>query len=157
MTDLLTSPAPPAAPADVKPAGHPKRWLILAVVLAPECMDRLDGMIVNVAAPAISRDLHASSTGLQWMVGGYALTFAIGLITGARLGDIFGRRRLFLLGVAGFTASSVLCGLAPTTGPLITARLIQGLFAAVLIPPGFGVIRPGFPPHASGTAVGLFG
>ena len=146
MSDLLPS-----------PTAHPKRWLILAVVLAAECMDLLDGMIVNVAAPAISRDLHASSTGLQWMVGGYALTFAIGLITGARLGDIDGRRRLFLLGVAGFTASSVLCGLAPTTGTLITARLIQGLFAAILIPQGFGIIRQVFPPDEIGKAFGLFG
>jgi EmrB/QacA subfamily drug resistance transporter len=158
MTDLLTSPAPPApAVADAKPAGHPKRWLILAVVLAAECMDLLDGMIVNVAAPAISRDLGASSTGLQWLVGGYALTFAIGLITGARLGDIYGRRRLFLIGVAGFTASSVLCGLAPTTGTLIAARLVQGLFAALLIPQGFGIIRQVFPPDEIGKAFGLFG
>ena len=127
------------------------------MVLAAECMDLLDGMIVNVAAPAISRDLGASSTGLQWMVGGYALTFAIGLITGARLGDIYGRRRLFLIGVAGFTASSVLCGLAPTTGTLIAARLVQGLFAALLIPQGFGIIRQVFPPDEIGKAFGLFG
>src|SRR4051794_24345496 len=120
-------------------------------------MDLLDGMIVNVAAPAISRDLGASSTGLQWMVGGYALTFAIGLITGARLGDIYGRRRLFLIGVTGFTVSSVLCGLAPTTGTLIAARLIQGLFAAILIPQGFGIIRQVFPPDEIGKAFGLFG
>ena len=138
MSDLLPS-----------PIAHPKRWLILAVVLAAECMDLLDGMIVNVAAPAISRDLGAGSTGLQWMVGGYAHDFAIGLITGARLGDIFGRRRLFLVGVAGFTASSVLCGLAPTTGTLITARLIQGLFAAILIPQGFGIIRESSRPTRS--------
>jgi MFS family permease len=158
MTDVLTSPSPVTAATDeAKPAGHPKRWLILAIVLAAECMDLLDGMIVNVAAPAISRDLHASSTGLQWLVGGYALTFAIGLITGARLGDIFGRRRLFLLGVTGFTASSVLCGLAPTTGTLIAARLVQGLFAAILIPQGFGIIRQVFPADETGKAFGLFG
>jgi EmrB/QacA subfamily drug resistance transporter len=136
---------------------HPKRWLILFVVLAAECMDLLDGMIVNVAAPTISRDLHTGSTGLQWMVGGYALTFAIGLITGARLGDIYGRRRLFLLGLAGFTVASILCGAAPSTGALIAARLVQGLFAAILIPQGFGIIRQVFPPDELGKAFGLFG
>src|SRR5690349_511916 len=126
MTDLLSPPAP-AAPQPAA-AGHPRRWLILFVVLAAECMDLLDGTIVNVAAPAVSADLHTGSTGLQWIVGGYALTFAVGLVTGGRLGDIFGRRRLFLAGAAGFTLSSVLCGVAPTTGTLIAARLVQGLF-----------------------------
>src|SRR5690348_15421541 len=109
MTDLLAPPA--TAPAEAH-RGHPRRWLILFVVLAAECMDLLDGTIVNVAAPAVGADLHTSSTGLQWILGGYALTFAIGLVTGGRLGDIFGRRRLFLLGAAGFTGASVLCGLA---------------------------------------------
>jgi EmrB/QacA subfamily drug resistance transporter len=152
MTALLTPP-PPAT----EPAGHPRRWLILWVVLAAECMDLLDGMIVNVAAPAISSDLHATTTGLQWIVGGYALTFAIGLVTGGRLGDIFGRRRLFLLGLLGFAGSSVLCGIAPSEGALIAARLLQGLFAAVLIPQGFGIIRETFPPSEMGKAFGLFG
>ena len=73
-------------------------------------MDLLDGTIVNVAAPSIRADLGASLSALQWIAGGYALTFAIGLVTGGRLGDIFGRRRLFLLGLAGFTAASALCG-----------------------------------------------
>jgi EmrB/QacA subfamily drug resistance transporter len=120
-------------------------------------MDLLDGTIVNVAAPAIGRELHTASTGLQWIVGGYALTFAIGLVTGGRLGDIFGRRRMFLIGAAGFTLSSVLCGLAPSTGALIAARLLQGAFAAVLIPQGFGIIRQVFPPDEIGKAFGLFG
>jgi EmrB/QacA subfamily drug resistance transporter len=156
MTDVLLPPLAPL-PHQSRPAGHPRRWLILFIVLAAECMDLLDGTIVNVAAPAISRDLHASSTGLQWIVGGYALTFAVGLVTGGRLGDIFGRRRLFLLGVAGFTLASALCGLAPTTGTLIAARLVQGAAAAVLIPQGFGIIRQVFPPHETGQAFGLFG
>ena len=89
-------------------------------------MDLLDGTIVNVAAPSIRADLGASLSALQWIAGGYALTFAVGLVTGGRLGDIYGRRRLFLLGVAGFTAASLLCGLAPTSEALIAARLLQG-------------------------------
>ena len=91
---------------------YERRWLILFVILAAECMDLLDSTIVNVAAPAIHSDLHTSSTGLQWIVGGYALAISVGLMTGGRLGDIFGRRQMFILGAVGFTASSVLCGLA---------------------------------------------
>src|SRR5919205_743455 len=94
-------------------AGHPRRWLILALILAVECMDLLDGTIVNVAAPSIRADLGASLSALQWIAGGYALTLAIGLVTGGRLGDIYGRKRLFLLGVAGFALASLLCGVAP--------------------------------------------
>jgi EmrB/QacA subfamily drug resistance transporter len=157
MPDLLSPSALHHAPAEPQQRGHPRRWLILVVILAAECMDLLDGMIVNVASPAVSADLHASSTGLQWIVGGYALTFAIGLVTGGRLGDIFGRRRLFLLGALGFTVASVLCGLAPSTGALIGARLVQGLFAAVMIPQGFGILRQVFPPDEVGKAFGLFG
>src|SRR5919202_3029225 len=124
---------------------HPRRWLILALILVVECMDLLDGTIVNVAAPSIREDLGASLSALQWIAGGYALTFAVGLVTGGRLGDIFGRRRLFLLGVAGFTAASTLCGAAQSTGMLIAFRLVQGAFAALMIPQGFGIIRAAFP------------
>src|SRR3954471_10587450 len=102
------------------------RWRILALVLAVECMDLLDGTIVNVAAPSIRADLHSSLSALQWIAGGYALTFAIGLVTGGRLGDVFGRRRVFLVGVAGFTAASALCGAAQSTEMLIAFRLLQG-------------------------------
>jgi EmrB/QacA subfamily drug resistance transporter len=152
MSATLEVPAPAAAAA-----GHPRRWLILFVVLAAECMDLLDSTVVNVAAPAISRDLGATTTALQWIVGGYALTFAIGLITGGRLGDIHGRRRLFLIGSAGFIAASVLCGLAVEPWMLIASRLLQGAFAAILIPQGFGIIKAAFPPDELPKAFGMFG
>src|SRR5437588_12281015 len=119
---------------------HPRRWLILFVILAAECMDLLDGTVVNVAAPTIHQELDTSSTGLQWIVGGYALALAVGLLIGGRLGDLFGRRRMFLIGAAGFTAASAVCALAPTTGVLIGARLVQGLAGALMIPQGLGVI-----------------
>src|SRR5580700_7353284 len=92
-----------AAPQpEVEPtAGHPKRWLILFVILAAECMDLLDGTVVNVAAPTIHNTLHTSSTALQWIIGGYALALAVGLLVGGRLGDLFGRRRMFLIGATG--------------------------------------------------------
>jgi EmrB/QacA subfamily drug resistance transporter len=136
---------------------NPNRWRILFVVLAAECMDLLDGTVVNVAAPTIHRNLHASSTALQWIIGGYALALAVGLLTGGRLGDLFGRRRMFLVGVIGFTAASTACGLAPTTGVLVASRLVQGLAGAMMIPQGLGVIREAFPPDELPKAFGLFG
>src|SRR3954447_515670 len=140
-----------------EPQGHPRRWLILAVILIVECMDLLDGTIVNVAAPSIRVDLHASLSALQWIAGGYALAFAIGLVTGGRLGDIVGRRRMFLIGVAGFTTASALCGLATGAEMLIGFRLLQGIFAASMIPQGFGILRQAFPPDEIQKAFGLFG
>jgi EmrB/QacA subfamily drug resistance transporter len=136
---------------------NPNRWRILFVILAAECMDLLDGTVVNVAAPSIHRNLHASSTALQWIIGGYALALAVGLLTGARLGDLFGRRRMFLIGVIGFTAASTACGLAPTTDVLVASRLVQGLAGAMMIPQGLGVIREVFEPDELPKAFGLFG
>ena len=124
---------------------YERRWLILFVILAAECMDLLDATIVNVAAPAIHSDLHTSSTALQWIVGGYALAISVGLLTGGRLGDVYGRRNMFLVGAAGFTAASILCGLAPDTGALIAFRLLQGVLGAMMLPQGLGVIREVFP------------
>ena len=138
-------------------AVNPNRWRILFVILAAECMDLLDGTVVNVAAPTIHRSLHASSTALQWIIGGYALALAVGLLTGGRLGDLFGRRRMFLVGVVGFTAASAACGLAPTTGALVAARLVQGLAGAMMIPQGLGLIREVFAPDELPKAFGLFG
>jgi EmrB/QacA subfamily drug resistance transporter len=133
------------------------RWLVLAVILAAECMDLLDGTIVNVASPSIRAELGASLTSLQWIVGGYALTFAVGLVVGGRLGDLYGRRRLFLVGIAGFTLSSVLCGVAGSAGMLIAFRLLQGAFAAIMIPQGFGIVRASFPKDEIAKAFGMFG
>ena len=151
MTALTT------APPTTTPIANPKRWAILALVLAVECMDLLDGTIVNVAAPTIRADLGSGLSALQWIAGGYALTFAVGLVTGGRLGDIYGRRRMFLLGVAGFAVASLLCGLAPTSGTLVAARLLQGACAAIMIPQGFGIIRSAFGPDEIGKAFALFG
>jgi EmrB/QacA subfamily drug resistance transporter len=131
--------------------------LILAVVLAAECMDLIDSTVVNVAAPQIARQFHATSTSLQWIVGGYPLAIAVGLITGGRLGDLVGRKRMFILGAAGFMGASLLCGLAPNTGVLIAARLVQGGFAALMLPQGFGVLREVFPSDEQQRAFAIFG
>src|SRR5262249_37649568 len=116
--------APPkrvVAPDGVDPVIWRRRWLILAVVLAAECMDLIDSTVVNVAAPLVARDFHASSTELQWTVGGYPLAVSVGLITGGRLGDLVGRKRMFIVGTVGFVLTSTLCGVAPTIGVLIAA------------------------------------
>jgi EmrB/QacA subfamily drug resistance transporter len=137
--------------------GHPQKWIILALVLVAECMDLLDGTIVNVAAPTIRDDLHATTTALQWVIGGYALAFAVGLITGGRLGDIYGRRRLFILGALGFVAASTACAFAVSPEMLIACRLAQGSAAAFLIPQGLGIVREVFAPDEQGSAFAIFG
>ena len=136
---------------------HPRKWIILALVLVAECMDLLDGTIVNVAAPTIRTDLHASTAALQWVIGGYALAFAAGLVAGGRLGDIYGRKRLFVIGAIGFVAASTSCAFAVSPGTLIACRLAQGAAAALLIPQGLGILREVFAPEEQGAAFGVFG
>ena len=111
-----------------------RRTIALWVVLLAFFMDLLDTTIVNVAIPSIQANLGASYSSIQWIVAGYALTFALFLITGGRLGDIFGYRRLFLIGTIGFIVASALSGLATSTAMLIGARLLQGFFAAMMVP-----------------------
>jgi EmrB/QacA subfamily drug resistance transporter len=120
-------------------------------------MDLLDGTIVNVAAPTIRTDLHSSTSALQWMIGSYALAFAVGLITGGRLGDIYGRKRLFVLGAIGFVVASMACAFAVSPEMLIACRLAQGGAAALLIPQGFGIVRDAFAPEEQGSAFTVFG
>jgi EmrB/QacA subfamily drug resistance transporter len=123
---------------------YPLRWIVAAVVLAANVMDILDGTIVNVAAPSIHRALGGSASTIQWLSAGYTLAFAVFLIAGARLGDILGRRRLFLVGSAGFTLFSAACALAPSIGVLIVVRALQGGFGALMIPQGFGLMKEVF-------------
>ena len=148
---LPTIEAPSARP------GHPRKWTILALVLAAECMDLLDGTIVNVAAPTIHARLHASTASLQWIIGGYALAFAAGLIGGGRLGDIYGRRRLFIVGALGFVGASVACAFSVSPAMLIVCRLVQGVAAAALIPQGLGIVREVFADDELQGAFALFG
>jgi EmrB/QacA subfamily drug resistance transporter len=136
---------------------HPRRWLILYVLLAAEVMDLFDSTIVNVAVPRIRDDLGASATQLQWIVGAYPLAVAAGLMLGARLGDLFGRQRLFVVGAAVFTAASFASGLAPSAAALIAFRTIQGLGAAAMIPQGFGILRAIFPRDELTKAFSVFG
>jgi EmrB/QacA subfamily drug resistance transporter len=158
---MTTTTSPPGAatgtPAEPVRYSTRRRWAVLAVVLAVEIMDLLDSTVVNVAAPTIRADLHASYTAVQWIAAGYTLAFAVMLITGGRLGDLVGRRRMFVIGAAGFTVSSVLCAFAQSPEMLITVRVLQGAFGAVMVPQGFGVIKEVFPPEKLAAAFGVFG
>jgi EmrB/QacA subfamily drug resistance transporter len=135
----------------------PRRWLTLIVLLLAAFMNLLDISIVNIAIPSIQRNLHATYADVQWALAGYTLAYALVLITGGRLGDSFGRKRLFLIGVAGFTVMSALCGAAASPGMLIACRVAQGAFGAIMIPQVLSVIQVIFPAAERIKALAAFG
>src|ERR1700758_4256380 len=139
MTNILTRDARAGLRADHDRPVRP--GLVLAVVLIGQFMAVLDASVVNVAAPSIHAGLHASGAGLQLIVAGYTIAYAVLLVTGARLGDILGHRRVFLAGVVLFTFASLGCGLAPNTGTLVVLRFIQGVGAATMIPQVLSLIQ----------------
>ena len=139
------------------PDAHPRRWLMLPVVLMAMFMAGFDIWAVNVAAPSLQRDLHVSPAALQLIVGGYAFMYASGMVTGGRLGDLFGYRRMFLLGVASFAAASLLCGLAQSGTELVAARLLQGLTGAAMVPQVLALITAAFPVRERSRALAWFG
>jgi MFS family permease len=110
-------------------------------------MDLIDSSIANLAGPSIRADLGGGQATVQWVLSAYSAAFALGLVTSGRLGDLLGRRRLFLLGMAGFTVASLACGLAPDVVFLIAARTLQGLFGSVMIPQGLALVKIVFPPE----------
>jgi MFS family permease len=151
-------PTPPAARAAAAvPPGQRTRWLAAAVLIAGALMDMIDLTIVNVALPTIRRDLHAGATQLEWVVSGYMLAFAAALIIAGSLGDLFGRKRIFLLGVGLFGVASLGAGLAQSPGQLIACRVIQGLAAAAMAPQVLATFRTMFGPKERGQAFGLYG
>src|SRR5439155_13905083 len=119
-------------------------------------MIMLDNTVVNVALPSIERDLKISISSLEWIVTSYALVFAALLITGGKLADMYGRRRLFVAGLVVFTLSSLACGLAPSAGFLIGARVVQGAGAALMMPATLSIITATFPPRQRGQAIGIW-
>jgi EmrB/QacA subfamily drug resistance transporter len=135
----------------------PRRWVALDCVLTAMFMVLLDVSIVNVAIPAIRENLRANNADIQFVVAGYALAYAVMLITGGRLGDIYGRKRLFLIGMAGFTAASALCGLAQSALMLDLSRVVQGLMAALMYPQVLSMIQVGFPAHERARVFGILG
>ena len=146
--------APDAPPVLVS---GPGANVALLVVLFSSFMDLVDATIVTVAAPAMARDLGAGDAQIQWMIAAYTLALGAGLITGGRLGDQFGRKRLFMTGLAGFMVTSALCALAVTPGMLIGMRAAQGLAAGIMVPQVFGVIRASFAPVERAKAFGAYG
>ncbi|MEU7164556.1 MFS transporter [Streptomyces morookaense] len=156
-TDALARPAPGDPSPALGPPPYRWRWAALWVLLAGETMDMLDSLVAAVAAPSIRADLGGGPGVTQWLGAAYALAMAVGLITGGRLGDVVGRRRAFLLGAAGFTGASLLCAAAMSPGFLIVARGLQGLFGAVMIPQGLGLIKEMFRGRELGRAMGMYG
>jgi len=139
-TDLRQSPSPPTT--------LPPRtaWLVLVVVVIADLMDLIDSSVANLAGPSIRADLGGGQVTVQWVLSAYTAAFALGLVTSGRLGDLLGRRRLFLIGMTGFTLASLACGLAPGVVFLIVARTLQGLFGSVMIPQGLALMTVVFPP-----------
>ena len=130
---------------------------MLPVILIAMFMAGFDIWAVNVAAPSLQRDLHVSDAALQLIVGGYAFMYASGMVTGGRLGDLFGYKRLFLIGVVTFALASLACGLAPSAGVLVAFRLVQGLTGAVMVPQVVALITAAFPARERSRALGWYG
>jgi EmrB/QacA subfamily drug resistance transporter len=137
-------------------ADENRKWWTLGAVAVGLFMIMLDNTIVNVALPSIERSLHMSISSLEWIVTAYALTFAALLITGGKLGDMYGRRKMFVFGLAIFTLASLACGLAPSAGFLIGARAVQGIGAALMNPATLSIITATFPPKERGQAIGIW-
>ncbi|HEY3021718.1 MAG TPA: MFS transporter, partial [Solirubrobacteraceae bacterium] len=133
-----------------------RRWWTLGAMCFALFMIMLDNTVVNVALPSIQRDLDASISALEWTVNAYTLSFAVLLVTGGRLGDLFGRRRMFLLGVVLFAASSAFIGLSPNDAWLVTGRALQGIGAAFMMPGTLSIISNAFPPEERGKAIGTW-
>ncbi|MBF6242037.1 MFS transporter [Nocardia elegans] len=158
MPTLETLTAPPllrTPPAE--PVPYPARWRVLPVVLSAMFMAMFDWFVVNVAASSLQHDLNAGEAALELIVGGYGFAYASGLITGGRLGDLFGHRRLFVVGMLAFTVASLLCGLAPNAWALVGARVLQGGTAALMVPQMLALINTLFPPLERPRAMAAFG
>ncbi|MCZ4290913.1 MFS transporter [Hoeflea alexandrii] len=136
---------------------HERRWIAMAVLLIAGFMNLIDVTIVNVALPSLQSGLRATSSEIEWVVAAYIMTFAVGLLPFGRLGDMLGRRRIFLLGVGAFTIASALCGLAPGIDTLIAARVLQGIGGAMMTPQTLAIAQVIFPPKERGIAFALFG
>lgn len=133
-----------------------RKWWTLGAMCFALFMLMLDNTVVNVALPSIQQDLDASIAGLEWTVNGYTLSIAVLLVTGGRLGDIFGRRRMFLTGIVIFALSSATAGLAPDATALVLSRVVQGVGAALMMPGTLSIIADAFPPEERGKAMGTW-
>jgi EmrB/QacA subfamily drug resistance transporter len=133
-----------------------RKWWTLGAMCFALFMIMLDNTVVNVALPSIQRDLGSSLSSLEWTINGYTLAFAVILATGGRLGDIFGRRLVFLIGVTLFSLASATAGLAPDSTSLVASRIVQGVGAALMMPATLSIVTNVFPPHERGKAIGTW-
>jgi len=146
---------PAAQPGQVRYGHSSGRWVLFATVLGSG-MTFVDATVVNIALPRLGSDLHAGAAALQWTVNGYTLSLASLILLGGSLGDRFGRRRVFMTGVVWFAAASLLCGLAPTIGVLIAARIVQGVGGALMTPGSLAIIESSFHPDDRPRAIGAW-
>src|SRR5579859_7543942 len=142
MAKVQTSrPGRAALPGSARGGGPASRWLVLTIVLTAVFMQLLDVTVTTVAVPSIQRSLHTTFGEVQLVLAGYSLAFACVLITGGRLGDIYGRKRLFQIGMATFTAASAVCGAAPDGLTLVVARIVQGLCSGLMFPQVLAILQ----------------
>src|SRR4051812_8901209 len=132
-------------------------WPVLALVLLADALDLIDSTVTNIAAPTIVADIGGGPALIKWLGAAYALALGVLLVVGGRLGDKYGQRRMFIVGIAGFTAASAVCGVAPDPAVLIAARAVQGAFGALLIPQGMAILTKAFDRDQQQKAFGLFG
>jgi EmrB/QacA subfamily drug resistance transporter len=132
-------------------------WAILALVLLADALDVIDATVTNIAAPTIARELNGGESLIKWLGTAYMLAMGVLLVVGGRLGDKYGQRRLFLIGISGFTLASAVAGFSPDPTLLIVARVAQGAFGALLIPQGMSIMMKAFSPDLLAKAFGLFG
>ena len=153
-----TTTSPPSVAAPAAPGRLTNRLrAILAIVLIADVLDLMDSTITNIAAPSIVRDIGGGESLIKWLGAGYALAMGVLLVVGGRLGDRYGKRRLFLTGIVGFVIASAACGLSVDPAMLIAARLVQGGFGALLIPQGIGILLASFSREQLPRAFGAFG
>jgi len=140
-----------------KADADPRRWIAMIILLLASFMNLIDVTIVNVALPSLQENLGADPSQIEWVIAAYVLAFALGLLPFGRLGDIVGRTRMFLIGVAAFTLASAFCGMAPSIEWLIIARVLQGFAGAAMTPQVLAIAQVTFPPEEKGLAFSLFG
>ena len=157
MTTLELDPPTPTPAEATEPRVTARTWWGFGAVIAATLLNILDSTVTNVAGPAIRADLGLSASMLEWVAASYTLALAVGLMTGARLGDMVGRKRVFMTGLAGFLLSSLLCSAAWSPATLVGGRVLQGLSAALVVPQCFGLLRDLFPGRLLGKAFGTMG
>src|SRR5215831_13927126 len=133
-----------------------RKWLTLVATVVGSSMALLDGSVVNIALPAIQRALHADAAATQWIVNAYLLLLGALVLIGGSAADLYGRRRVFVLGVAAFIVASIACGLSPNNGVLVVSRAVQGLGAALLVPSSLAMLGATFGEHERSRAIGIW-